>query len=87
MVPELAIDVTGPGTAMTTRPSSSAREAVDTAPLRRAASTTTVPRVSAAITRFRARKRCLSGWLPGGSSETTSPESAILHSSASWARG
>ena len=83
LVPALAMEVIGPGTAMTTRPISSARAAVETAPLRRAASTTTVPRLSAAIRRLRARNRCLRGWLPGGSSESTTPASAIRPSSRS----
>ena len=50
-------DVTGPGTAITGRPSSLARRAVTIVPLRRAASTTRVPRASAAMTRLRARNR------------------------------
>ena len=49
--------MTGPGTAITVRDSSSACPAVLSAPLRIAASTTTVPRPSAAITRLRSRNR------------------------------
>ena len=51
-------DVTGPGTTITCRPSWRARSAVACAPERAAASTTTVPRVSAAISRLRTRNRC-----------------------------
>ena len=67
--------VTGPGT-----PISDAAEAgspscaVLSAPLRTAASTTTVPRVSAAISRLRARNRSRVGAQPGAASETTSPD-------------
>ena len=50
-------EVTGPGTAMATRPSSAARPSVCLAPLRAFASTMTVPRDSPAITRLRTRNR------------------------------
>ena len=48
-------DVTGPGTAMAIRLRSLARPRVNRAPLRRFASTSTVPRLSAAMTRLRTR--------------------------------
>ena len=48
-----------------------AQPAVLSAPLRRAASTTTVPRVNAAMTRLRLRNRTRVGDRPGASSETT----------------
>ena len=57
--PTLMAEVTGPGTAITCRPTRCARRAVACVPERAAASTTTVPRVSAAITRFPTSKRCL----------------------------
>ena len=50
-------DSTEPGTAISTRPQPSAQLAVLRAPDRRAASTTTVPTLIAAISRLRARKR------------------------------
>ena len=65
--------VTGPGTPMTGRWIRAAQLAVLSAPLRAAASTTTVPLPSAAITRLRARKRVRMGAQPGASSETTAP--------------
>ena len=67
----------GPGTASTARPHCSAQPALLSAPLRTAASTTTVPSVQAAISRFRARKRSLVGEQAGGSSLTSRPSSAI----------
>ena len=54
-------EVTGPGTTMTGRPSRRACAAVLSAPERICASTTTVPRVRAAMTRLRWRKRGLVG--------------------------
>ncbi len=80
-------EVTGPGTTMSSRPSFRARRAVACAPDRAAASTTTVPRVSAAISRLRTRKRCRSGAQPGGHSLTSRPVSAIRPNSAPWAAG
>ena len=77
----------GPGTTSTCRPSVRARRAVACAPDRAAASTTTVPRVSAAISRLRTRKRCRSGAQPGGHSLTSSPVSAIRLNSAPCAAG
>ena len=49
--------MTGPGTAMTTRPSAAAAVAVRRAPLRTPASTTTVPAAHAAISLLRTKKR------------------------------
>ena len=80
-------EVTGPGTTRTSRPSRRARLAVACAPDRAAASTTTVPRVSAAISRLRTRKRCRSGAQPGGHSLTSRPVSAIRANSAPCAAG
>ena len=57
--------MTGPGTHITCRCRLSAHPAVLSAPLRSAASTRTVPRVSAAIRRLRARKRGRVGAEPG----------------------
>ena len=74
--PSDGAEVTGPGTPISTRLVSDAQCAVFSAPLRTAASTTTVPSESAAITRLRDRKRSFVGAHPGASSETTSPVSA-----------
>ena len=74
--------VTGPGTPMSGRLSRPAQLAVLSAPLRTAASTTTVPRVRAAISRLRARKRSRgAGSSPARSSETTAPVAAMWSSS------
>ena len=54
-----------------------AQLAVLSAPLRTAASTTTVPRAMAAISRLRARNRMRVGAQPGAASETTRPTSAM----------
>jgi len=54
-------DVTGPGTAISGLPSSAACRAVFSAPLRSPASTTTVPQVSAAMTRLRTRNLSRAG--------------------------
>ena len=73
---------------MTCRLSSSAHPAVLSAPLRRAASTSTVPRVSAAISRLRARKRGRVGADPGGCSDTTANSvGEVLQEAAGSARG
>src|SRR6266705_694725 len=80
-------EVTGPGTAISGRPWSCAWRAVFSAPLRSAASTTTVPRLSAAITRLRTRNPGLVGIRPGGHSLTSAPISVILRKSPSWACG
>src|SRR6266571_1725592 len=76
-------EVTGPGTAISGRPWSYAWRAVFSAPLRSAASTTTVPRLRAAITRLRTRNPGLVGIRPGGHSLTSAPISVILRKSPS----
>ncbi len=80
-------DVIGPGTTMRTRSVLRASAAVDFAPLRAPASTTTVPGVIAAMTRLRVRKRCRMGAHPGGHSLTTAPLSRIRSNSRSCPRG
>ena len=60
-----------PGTANTSRPSSSAKSAVMRAPDRSRASTTTVASESPAMIRLRAGNRHGAGSTPGGYSETT----------------
>ena len=62
-----------PGTAKTSRPSSSARSAVMSAPLRSRASTTTVAAQRPATMRLRAGKRHGAGSTPGAYSETIKP--------------
>jgi len=79
--------VTGPGTAMTGRPHPDAQETVLRAPLRATASTMTVPWLTAAMRRFRARKRAFVGLAPGGYSDTTAPRSATRSSREAWIRG
>ena len=82
--------VTGPGTPIRGRLRRSAQFAVLSAPLRRAASTTTVPRVRAAIRRLRARNRRRVGAHPGAASDTIAPVSPMCAStgatltSATW---
>ena len=85
--PADATEVTGPGTPITSRWQRSAQLAVLSAPLRSAASTTTVPRVSAAIRRLRMRNRGRRGVDPGGTSLITSPASAIQPRRRSCALG
>src|SRR5690606_32489630 len=80
-------EVTGPGTAITTRPRSLAHETVFLAPERAAASTITTPAPSAAISRLRARKLALTGCVPGGTSDTTAPLSTIAFMSVVLATG
>ena len=75
--PSDTAEVTGPGTAIRGRPRSLARRVVAMVPLRAAASTTTVPPVTAAISRFRARKRRRLGRWPGGYSLMTAPRAAM----------
>ena len=58
-VPDQLLLVISPGTAKTSRPSSSAKSAVMSAPLRPRASTTIVASESPAMIRFRAGKRRL----------------------------
>jgi hypothetical protein len=79
--------VTGPGTAMRVRPRSRAWRAVFSAPLRWPASITTVPDVSAAMTRLRTRKRRRVGDRPGGHSLMTAPAAATSSSSSAWPAG
>lgn len=52
------------------------------APLRADASTSTVPRVAAAITRLRTRNRGRNGSAPGGHSLTSNPASPMRSNSA-----
>src|SRR5690606_5880427 len=80
-------EVTGPGTAMTGRPSRRAHAAVLRAPLRQPASTTTVPADNAAISRLRARNRYRAGVVPGGYSLTTRPDSEIRRNIVACAAG
>ena len=79
--------VISPGTANTSRPSSSARSAVMRAPLRSRASTTTVAAHSPATMRLRAGKRHGAGSTPGAYSETIRPASATRRASSAWAAG
>ena len=85
--PTDSADVTGPGTPITTRPHRSACRPVASAPLRTPASTTTVPAVSAAMSRLRTRKRCRCGVASGGHSLTSRPSRAIRANSAAWPCG
>ena len=85
--PADAADVTGPGTAPTGRPSAAAVRAVLRAPLRSAASTTTVPVAMAAMSRLRCRNRERVGADPGGTSLTTAPSSTSAAMSAWWPCG
>src|SRR5690606_8897010 len=85
--PTEVADPTGPGTAITTLPSAPAVAAVLRAPLRRPASTTTVPAVSAARSRFRTRNRCRAGGVVGGYSLITAPCSAIRFTRPTWPAG
>ena len=80
-------EVTGPGTTIAGRLSASTRLMVCVAPLRAAASTSTVPAVAAAITRLRIRNRCRSGSAPGGHSLISRPVSAIRSNSAALPTG
>ena len=75
-------EVTGPGTAISGRHRSRACRAVLSAPLRSAASTTTVPQLRAAITRLRTRNPGLVGPRSGGHSLTTTPCAAIAAKSS-----
>ena len=79
--------VISPGTASTSRPSSSAKSAVISAPLRSRASTTTVAAARPATIRLRAGKRHGAGSTPGGYSDTITPDSTIRDASAACARG
>ena len=75
--------VISPGTAKTSRPVSSAKSAVISAPLRSRASTITVAEARPATMRFRAGKRHGAGSTPGAYSDATTPRSHIRR--ASWA--
>ena len=79
--------VISPGTAKTSRPSSSAKSAVIRAPDRSRASTTTVASERAAMIRLRAGNRQGAGSTPGGYSETTAPDATIRRASSAWLRG
>ena len=76
-----------PGTAITSRPSSSAARAVERAPLRAPASTTTVARAQPAMTRLRRGKFPFQGEVPRGNSLTTAPSPAIARASAAFSGG
>ena len=82
-VPAESAEVISPGTAKTSRPASSAKSAVISAPLRSRASTTIVASASPAMIRLRAGNRHGAGSTPGAYSETTRPCSAMR--AASWA--
>ena len=79
--------VISPGTANTSRPSSSAKSAVIRAPLRSRASTTTVAALRPATMRLRAGNRHGAGSTPGGYSEAISPLSATRRASSRCAAG
>ena len=66
---------------------SAACEAVFNAPLRRPASTTTVPGVSAAMSRLRIRKSGARGVVPSGRSLTRTPPRATSANRAACPRG
>ena len=74
-------EVTGPGTTIASRRRSRTRLMACTAPLRAAASTTTVPQ-AVATRRLRMLKRCRSGSAPGGYSLTSKPFAMIWSNSA-----
>ena len=78
-------EVIGPGTAISRRRRSLACRAVLSAPLRWAASTTSVPVASAAMTRLRTRNLSLLTCRPGGHSLTSTPWAAIASNSSAWA--
>ena len=80
-------DVISPGTAKTSRPSSSAKSAVMSAPLRARASTTIVAAQRPATIRLRAGNRQGAGSTPGAYSETTGRSRAIRAASAACAAG
>lgn len=83
----LSAELIGPGTAINGLPSRRDQLAVFRAPDRAAASTTSVPPESAAISLFRARKPCLVGRMPGGISVTTTHSPAIWSSNRLLPRG
>jgi hypothetical protein len=75
--------VTGPGTAITGRPSSRASLAVASVPLCRQASTTTVPCASAAMSLLLAANEGRAGAWPGGHSLIRTRWAATAASSSS----
>src|SRR3990167_9405388 len=77
LVPSERAESAFPGTANTSRPSSSARFAVMSAPLFSLASTTRTPRDRPLMIRFLTGKCCLSGSICIGYSEITAPFSMI----------
>jgi len=79
--------VISPGTANTSRPSSSAKSAVINAPLRSRASTTIVAPQRPAMILFRAGKRHGAGSTPGSYSDTISDRSAIRAARLACAAG
>ena len=79
--------VISPGTAKTSLPSSSAKSAVISAPLRSRASTTTTASHRPAMMRFRAGNRHGAGSTPGSYSETTRPPSSIRRDSEAFTAG
>ena len=80
-------DVTGPGTTPRGRPSSTAWWAVFSEPERQPASTTTVARHMAAMSRLRCRNRHFVGEKPGGISVITAPVAMMRCKSASCPLG
>ena len=86
-LPADSADVISPGTANTSRPSSSAKSAVISAPLRSRASTTIVAAQRPAMIRLRAGKRHGAGSTPGSYSETISERSAIDRARSTCAAG
>src|SRR5690606_10958441 len=81
--PADAADVTGPGMAPSGLPSAAAWPAVLSEPDLHPASITTVAWLAAAMSLFRCKNLHLVGCDPGGSSETTAPDSTIRVSRAS----
>src|ERR1039458_7729868 len=84
--PADAMDVTGPGTAISGRFRSRACRAVFSAPLRSAASTSTVPRLRAAISPVRTRNPGRVGARPGGCSLTSAPWATMTSNRSWWPR-
>ena len=85
--PAETAEVISPGTTITSRPSSSAKSAVISAPERSRASTTTVAAQRPAMIRFRAGNRQGAGSIPGSYSETISPRSTIRPARSRCAAG
>ena len=76
-----------PGTASSGRPSRRVAAAVDNAPLRSAASTTTVADARAAIRRLRRRNVPGHGHISASYSLTSAPRAAMRAARSSWLRG